>query len=116
MWGYDTPELYAAVSLVWAIHLVQYTPSGIHSSFGGCRQNHPPVRPYFLNTSHSGQLQPLFAQSVFFVGPRAQKSAGGSMSISLFSWNVGQGPQNRLQISLFSGVSGTFIFSPLSIQ
>ena len=39
--------------------------------------------------------------------PLAQNSAMGGCSFSLLGLNDGQGPQNFLHISIFSGVSGT---------
>ncbi len=75
-----------------------------------CIQYQPPFNSYFWNTGQAKQLQPLSSISAagFSEAPRAQNSACGLTVLRSLGLNVGQGPQNFLQISMFSGVSGTF--------
>lgn len=75
-----------------------------------CMQYQPPFNSYLWNTGQAKQLQPLSSISAagFSEAPRAQNSACGLTALRALGLNVGQGPQNFLQISMFSGVSGTF--------
>jgi hypothetical protein len=73
-------------------------------------QNQPPSKSYFLKTPQLKQLHLFSSISSFGFSeaPRAQKRAFGATSFNLFGLKVGQGPQNCLQMFIFSSLSGTF--------